>query len=119
MAAPSVLVVEDHEELRATIEALLVRHGYVVRTATDAETAVTELASMSRPCVVLWDPVSQKTNLSLLAQITSEGVHIATIPVGITPTEGGAAAGGYTKRLTSQQALLSIVKDHCPAAETV
>jgi CheY-like chemotaxis protein len=121
MAAPSVLVVEDHDELRFTIAALLVRAGYNVRTATDAEQAVVELAAMPRPCIVLWDPVSTRMSLSLLGQVAFQGIHIATIPVGIAPAAAGlgTAAGGYTKRLTSRQALLSLVRSHCPQPDTV
>jgi DNA-binding NtrC family response regulator len=121
MAAHSVLVVEDHDELRFAIAALLVRAGYAVRTARDADEAVAELASMDRPCLVLWDPVSHRMSLSLLAQAAFDGIHIATIPVGIAPAEAGfeTASGAYSKRLTSHHALLTIVKEHCPMAETV
>jgi CheY-like chemotaxis protein len=121
MAAHSVLIVEDHDELRYAIAALLVRAGYLVRTASDAEEAVVELASMPRPCLVLWDPVSHRMSLSLVAQSCFEGIHIATIPVGIAPAAAGfdTAAGGYTKRLTSHHALMSIVRDHCSQKETV
>jgi CheY-like chemotaxis protein len=121
MTAPSVLVVEDHDELRFTIAAILVRAGYTVRTATDADDAVAELATMPRPCIVLWDPVSSRMSMSLLAQVAFEGIHIATIPVGIAPAETGleTAAGGYTKRLTSHQALLSLVRAHCPEPQPI
>src|SRR6185295_7563355 len=83
MAAHYVLVVEDHDELRSAIAAILVRAGYVVRSARDAEEAVAELSAMDRPCLVLWDPVSSRISLSLLAQAAFEGLRIATIPVGI------------------------------------
>jgi two-component system chemotaxis response regulator CheY len=121
MAAHSVLVVEDHDELRLAIAALLVRAGYVVSTARDAEEAVAELASMARPCLVLWDPVSSRMSLSLLSQVAFDGIRIATIPVGIAPAAAGqeAATPGYTKKLTSRQALLSVVREHCPDPETV
>src|SRR5689334_11906724 len=107
MAAHSVLVVEDHDELRFAIAAILVRAGYVVRAARDADEAVIELASMDRPCLVLWDPVSARMSLSLLTRAAFEGLRIATIPVGIAPSEGGldTAPAGYSKKLTSQQAL--------------
>ncbi len=120
MAAHTVLVVEDHEELRDAISALLVRSGYTVRTANDADDAALELASMERPCLVLWDPVSHRMSLSLVAQAAFDGIHIATIPVGITPAENGreAPSPAYTKRLTSHHALMSIVREHCAAGES-
>ncbi len=116
MPVPSLLIVEDHDEVRNAIAALLTRAGYLVRTARDAEEALVAIASMPRPCLVLWDPVSHRMSLSLIAQAAFEGIHIATIPVGIAPAEPDiAAAQAFTKRLTSPHALMSIVKEHCPA----
>jgi DNA-binding NtrC family response regulator len=119
MTAHTVLVIEDHEELRDAICALLVRSGYAVRTADDAEDAVLELASIERPCLVLWDPVSRRMSLSLLAQVAFDGIHIAILPIGIAPSAGTreSRSPGYTKKLTSQNALMSIVKEHCAGGE--
>src|SRR2546430_1766787 len=110
MAAPSLLVVEDHEELRVVIEKLLIAAGYVVRSARDVTEALAVLQTMPRPCLVLWDPVSNRMSLSLLAQAALDGIHIATIPVGIAPAQGEALRSlpGFTKRLTSNDALMSI-----------
>src|SRR2546421_1042081 len=116
MAAPSLLVVEDHEELRTVVEKLLIAAGYVVRTARDVTEALLVVRTMPRPCLVLWDPVSHRMSLSLLAQAALHGIHIATIPIGIAPSQGQVSGPfpGFTKRLTSNQALMTIVKEHCP-----
>jgi CheY-like chemotaxis protein len=116
MAAPSLLVVEDHDELRVVVEKLLTAAGYVVRSARDVAEALVVLRTMPRPCLVLWDPVSYRMSLSLLAQAALHGIHIATIPVGIAPAQGKVSGPfpGFTKRLTSNHALMTIVKEHCP-----
>jgi len=118
MAASSLLIVEDHDELRTVIEELLVAAGYIVRSARDPAEALVVLQTMPRPCLVLWDPVSYRTSLSLLAQAPLDGIHIATIPIGIAPVRGNSTGSlpGFTKRLTSNLALMTIVKEHCPEA---
>jgi CheY-like chemotaxis protein len=114
MAAPSLLIVEDHDELRTTIEALLRSAGYHVVSARNADEALEALRLMPRPCLVLWDPVTHRISLSLLAESALEGIHVATIPVGIAPTEAHEdTSAGFSKRLTSQTALMSIVREHC------
>jgi hypothetical protein len=113
MTLPCLLLVEDHDELRSTIAALLIRAGYTVRTARDAQEAHDVISSMPRPCLVLWDPVSVRLSLSLITQAAFDGIRIATIPVGITPADEGSSVPGFTKRLTSSSALMSIVKEHC------
>src|SRR6185436_7072906 len=113
MPAPSLLIIEDHDELRLVVEKLLTAAGYIVRSARDVAEALDVLMTMDRPCLVLWDPVSHRMSLSLLTQAAFDGIHIATIPVGIAPAEAGfeTASGTYSKRLTSHHALLTIVKE--------
>jgi CheY-like chemotaxis protein len=118
VTAPSLLIVEDHDELRTVIQELLEADGYVVRCARDAAEALVILRTMPRPCLVLWDPVSHRMSLSLLAQAALDGIHIATIPIGIAPVRGNVPGSlpRFTKRLTSNRALMTLVKEHCPQA---
>ena len=51
---PSVLVVEDHADLREMISVLLESEGYAVRTAENGAAALDVLAS-ERPAVILLD----------------------------------------------------------------
>jgi CheY-like chemotaxis protein len=114
MAVSSLLVVEDHDELRAVIETLLRKAGYNVWSARNASEALEALHAMPRPCLVLWDPVTYRMSLSLLAESALDGIQVATIPIGIAPSTESGSADGFIKRLTSQAALLSIVREHCP-----
>jgi CheY-like chemotaxis protein len=113
----SVLVVEDHHQLRTLIERTLEKRGYDVRCAATIPEAATMLAERC-PCLVLWDPTTLPMSSALIALAGRLGVHIATIPVGITSkghSIGGAAI--ITKRLTSLEAMLSILREHCSASE--
>ena len=111
----SILVVEDHTELRASLRDLLAQRGYDVRCASTVDEAIAMLESLPAPCLVLWDPVTLAAGTKLVANTASRGVHLATIPVGVTAT--GQAADGtplISKRLTSREAIVSVVREHCP-----
>jgi CheY-like chemotaxis protein len=115
----SVLVVEDHAEVRNLIQHMLTQRGYDVRCAATVDEAAASLRDMvPAPCIVLWDAVTLQMTTTLLAQTVRRGVHVATIPVSVTST-GQAADGSpiIAKRLTSREALLSVVREHCPEAE--
>jgi DNA-binding response OmpR family regulator len=114
----SVLVVEDHDELRTFIERMLSKRGYDVRCAATIEAAVVTLSEMPTPCLVLFDPITLPMSGLLLTQAGRRGVHVATIPVGIT-SAGQTADGSpiLTKKLTSLNAILSVLREHCPGAE--
>ncbi len=109
----SVLVVEDHDELRVLIQEMLEQRGYDVRCAATMPEAVTTLSEMSC-CLILWDPTTLPIDGALLALALSHRVHIATIPVGITANgKSPEGASLIVKRLTSVEALLSVVREHC------
>ncbi|MET0592558.1 MAG: hypothetical protein ABW133_07660 [Polyangiaceae bacterium] len=111
----SLLVVEDHIELRTSLRDLLLQLGYEVQCASSVDEAIAMLESLPLPCLVLWDPVTLATGTKLIAYTASRGVHLATIPVGVTAT--GLGADGtpiIAKRLTSREAIVSVVREHCP-----
>ena len=114
----SVLVVEDHHELRTLIGHLLARHGYDVFCASTVAEAVTRLHETHPPCLILWDPTSLPMNSGLITLAGNLGVPIATIPVGIVAT-GKTAAGLpiIAKKLTSLEAIVSVLREHCPLTE--
>jgi CheY-like chemotaxis protein len=116
----SVLVVEDHHDLRMLIEGMLAPSGYDVHCAASIHDAVVTLNAMASPCLVLWDPTTLPMSGPLVALAGRLGVHIATIPVGIS-TKGHQSDGSpvIVKRLTSREAILSVLRQHCPLAEPV
>jgi CheY-like chemotaxis protein len=113
----SVLIVEDHAELRGAIKALLEHAGYTVSCAEDAEQALKMLDWLPRPCMVLWDPVALRLSVSVMTRAAREGIYVATIPVGVASAHAGdESPPRFLRRLTSPEAIVSIVKEHCPMA---
>jgi DNA-binding NtrC family response regulator len=114
----SVLVVEDHTDLRNSLRDLLVHSGYGVRCASTVEEAISLLNSRPFPCLILWDPVTLDMGTQLISVAAQHGVHLATIPVGVSAK--GLAPNGrpvISKKLTSRDAVLSVVREHCPEAD--
>jgi CheY-like chemotaxis protein len=111
----SVLVVEDDLAIRDAVKALLERERYEVHCAASPEEALDLLSRLPRPCIVFWDPLASRRDLDLLDQAALDGVHVATLPVSMASArESGASSVRLIKRLTSEDAILSIVREHCP-----
>jgi CheY-like chemotaxis protein len=55
MALKMILIVEDEEVLRESMESLLKEEGYQVRSAVDGEDAYRILESIDKPCLFLVD----------------------------------------------------------------
>ena len=114
----SVLVVEDHAEVRALLQHMLTQQGYEVRCAASVDEAAAALNEMPPPCIVLWDPVTLQMNAWLMGQTVGRGVNFATIPVSVTWTrQADDGSPIVAKRLTSRDAILSVVREHCPEAQ--
>ena len=114
----SVLVVEDNADLQTLLERALKQRGYDVRSAASVPEAVKTLSEMPSICLVLWDPTTLPLTGSFVALAGRLGVHVATIPVGVSAT--GQQPGGspiLAKRLTSLDALLTVLREHCPGVE--
>ena len=110
----SVLVIEDQAELREMVALLLVRAGYTVECTASADEAVARLQVMQRPCLILWDPVTPHMSPAFLAQPALRGIHVATIPVGVQSiADGSGNCLSITKRLTSQNAIMTMVREFC------
>jgi CheY-like chemotaxis protein len=109
-----VLVVEDQNDIRTEVVDLLKRAGYVVSWARDPHDAIERLERLPRPCILLWDAMIPRMSLTMVEKAVLEGVHVATIPVSVTPDPQPRSGGNMIKRLTSLHAILQIVEEHCP-----
>src|SRR5690349_19045182 len=109
----SVLVVEDETHIRDTVTRLLEGAGYVVHAATDPDEALARLKQLPRPCILLWDAMTPRQSLTMVDAVTMQGVHVAALPVSIASIHVADSHRQVTKRLTSEDAILSIVQEHC------
>ena len=113
----SVLVVEDDPGIRDDVRILLEDAGYVVHCAVSADEALRILTGIPRPCILLWDAVTPGNDLTMLDHATREGVHVATLPVAIASMRGDTSRTRRpVKTLVSRNAILSVVRELCPAS---
>jgi CheY-like chemotaxis protein len=113
----SILVVEDQAELRDALKVLLEGEGYEVHCAGSPDDALELLNHLPRPCILLWDALTPRQGWSLLHQARLDGVHIATLPVSVASVRAPGAERTLAKRLTSEEAILRIVREYCPLAD--
>ncbi len=114
----SVLIVEDNAELQSRLRALLEAEGYVVHSAQDPDEAIEFLGRLPRPCILLWDALMPRHSLTMVDQATMEGVHVAILPVSVATVHAVVGAQRQVhKRLTSEEAVLDVVRANCPLAK--
>jgi CheY-like chemotaxis protein len=113
----SILVVEDQPDIRNRVRALLEQAGYVVHTAENPDDALDSLKRLPRPCLLLWDAITPRTSLTIVDQATLKGVHVAALPVSVSSVHLADSPRKVSKRLTSEDAILTVVREHCPLPE--
>jgi CheY-like chemotaxis protein len=114
-----VLIVEDDEDIRTDLAALLAAHGYDTETAANGAEAI-ERMSISPPCLVLLDlmmPVmdgwalrSEMTKLPAMADVPivvlSGGSDVPTAAQTI-------GAVGFVTKPFKLRTLLDVIGQHC------
>lgn len=112
--AISILVVEEQADIRHRVQDLLESEGYVVHTADGPDEAIPLLRGLARPCLLLWDAVAAGPSRAMLDHALLDGVHVAALPVSVKSAHLTTSPRSVTKRLTSEEAILAIVRRHCP-----
>jgi CheY-like chemotaxis protein len=88
-----VLVVDDDDDIRESLEVLLRLHGYHVATAADGAEALARLqASGSRPCLILLDLMMPGMNGFELRNALNANASLADIPVVVITGAGAKVA---------------------------
>jgi two-component system chemotaxis response regulator CheY len=112
----SVLVVEDNDDIREAIGAILEAEGYEIALAEDGERALELLAELPRPCLLLVDLIMPRMDGWQLLQMLARDDRLATIPVVVM----SAAANANTipthptlKKPIDLEILMQIVRGHC------
>jgi CheY-like chemotaxis protein len=112
--AISVLVVEDQTDLQETIKELLEPAGYVVYCARTPDEALHLLGRLLPPCILLWDALMPRQSFTMVDRATLDGVHVAILPVTVVSMQPVGSSWEIRKRLSSKEAVLKIVQEHCP-----
>lgn len=116
--APRVLVVEDDNDLRESICAVLQDAGYSSRSAENGEVAL-EQARAERPCVILLDLMMPIMNGWEFRSEQLRDPKLSSIPVIIMSADGRAGEkartlhADYLRKPITLDALLHLVDDYC------
>jgi CheY-like chemotaxis protein len=124
MGAGTVLVVDDDDDLRETVEVLLRAHGHRVATAASGLEALEWLRHRAADtCVVLLDLMMPGMDGFTLHSTMSADPVLSPIPV-VVVTGAGLLASQRSDELPAEvlhkpldlSALLGAVRKHCPEA---
>lgn len=120
-AHPTVLVVDDHQDVRESLQALLRAEGYAVEIAEHGREALAKLYAGLRPCVIVLDlamPVMGGI------EFRAEQLHhpeFADIPVIVLSAQNGVHQiveqlhpDAYLQKPVPPDQLMALVRKHCP-----
>jgi len=116
----TVLVVDDHQDVRESLEALLGSEGYAVEMAENGREALAKLYAGPRPCVILLDvrmPVMTGTEFRQEQLNHPAFAHIPVIALSAGNGPEVVAqlhAEAYLQKPVSIDQLLALVRKHCP-----
>ena len=117
----TVLVVEDDESIRETLQEILQVEGYKVETATDGREALDRLAQAPLPSLILLDLMLPNVNgWQVIEELRQDPqTKGAAVPIVITSAAGDIAAAtakkveGYLKKPIQLEQLLKTVEKFC------
>ena len=116
MKTKSVLVIDDEEGIRETLQLALEFEGYDVHTAANGKEGFEALEKMRRPCLILLDLMMPTMNGWEFANAIGESEHRA-IPVVIISAFDDQAKGlpvrTVLKKPIDLSTLLAIVQQCC------
>jgi CheY-like chemotaxis protein len=122
-----VLVVEDDEDIRADLTAILRVKGFTVDEAANGRDALARLRAGARPCVIVLDLMMPVMNGWELRQAMLGDVLLAAIPVIVVSGKGRIAPDEEQVLAPSAvlvkpfelSELLLLVARFCPAGQAV
>ena len=118
VACKSILVVEDDEDIRESLAAVLEAEGYTVFVAANGKEALERLAVVAQPCLILLDLMMPiMGGIEFLSLLRKEDV-LAAIPVVILSAwskeaEKASNTQGFVRKPVDLEALLRLVQQYC------
>lgn len=115
---PSILLVDDNEDLRDLYAETLRRAGYSVCEAEDGEQALALLESLeSGPCLLLLDLMMPVMSGPELLKILHDNGRLESLPVVVLSAAGQASqvleARAFMKKPVDPRALVTLVRRFC------
>lgn len=113
----SVLVVEDCEDLRELEISFLESFGFKVASASNGQEALSILASIPRPCIVLLDLMMPIMNGRQFLNTIKKTEEYSSIPVliisAIAEVSDTSGAIGYLKKPINLDSLKNVITQYC------
>jgi CheY-like chemotaxis protein len=116
----TVVVVDDDPDLLQALAELLEAHGYTVETAANGEEALTKLATLESPCLVLLDLMMPVMNGWEFCERQKADHRLAKVPVVLISADEELASHARALRATAflpkpidVGRLLDMVGQHC------
>lgn len=117
-AHPTVLVVDDHEDVRDALKTLLRAEGYAVETAENGREALAALYGGLQPWVIILDLMMPVMGGFEFRQEQLNHPQFAQIPVIVfssmdDPHAGHLGADAYLQKPADSDRLLALLRKHC------
>jgi CheY-like chemotaxis protein len=117
---PIVLVIDDHADVRESLDALLRSEGFAVETAENGREALDKLHGGLRPGAILLDlmmPVMDGVEFRQEQLRHPDLAHIPVIVVSSTDrtlrTVGRLQPHAYLQKPVSPEQLVAVLRQHC------
>ncbi len=117
---PTVLLVDDHDDVREGLSELLRLEGYTVVTAQNGRDALNQLYQGARPCIILMDLMMPVMAGFEFRQEQREHPEFRDIPIivysaihDLKRVAGHLDAHAYVEKPIMLQNLLALLREHC------
>lgn len=116
----AILIVDDNEDLRELLAALLMREGYEVWTAENGARALEVLAEHTEPpCLILLDLMMPVMDGTEFLQVLRDRQQLDDLPVVVLSAGGrpsmAPGASHFMRKPPSHDLLLQTVREYCDA----
>lgn len=117
-ACKNILIVEDDDAIRESLQIALELEGYRVTTAANGKEGLQALPGMASPCLILLDLMMPVMDGWAFAEALRENDKLASIPVIVVSAFADQAepvrqARGVLKKPVALEQLLQTVRQYC------
>jgi CheY-like chemotaxis protein len=113
----TILVVEDDEGIRSSLQLMLEYSGYKVETAANGKQGLERLSSIEQPCLILLDLMMPVMDGWAFAEVMKKDMTLATIPIVVVTAFADKAesigASRIVKKPVEMDTLLRFVQEYC------